>query len=505
MKINRSYSDTYGNAVTNTDEPRTTGPADKTQNSRASTHRGSGGLQDRFENAGQPGGNQSIQQMLTKPPYLQKQDLPEGGLNTPLQSREGDDPLTPEEREQARSDAEMEQAAADNYQREDGSWDVTQIEHDMLNVARARRLADDLLLDGRDREGFDPRGTFDPEDRERLVRYADWMSMRMLGLPEDVFQRAADLADTTDSRAMQYLYGHNGLGGGLGRTPASDSSSDPMDPARGHREEQRDPLQHGQRGQTGPNIGPQPGQGGTLTGHHGNARGTHGRTPTGGHSQKGGAGSSFGGSNESSGVKGGHESSSNGAPGNSQQGTSHGGQPPVGAYRHETGNSYSLNAGSSNSGGSSGSQTTGNSDTGKKDKVGKNELGASESSGDVKTIPVTGLPGDPETGAGRSGDDLGGGRMAKYKVKGVSQQEKDLIGPAFGTTTGADDEERPAVGGTSGTVATNTSESRANDVGGTNAPRRSSGGSVGRFAGEELLRKLGLWEKLKPGGPDPEK
>jgi hypothetical protein len=156
----------------------------------------------------------------------------------------------------------------------------------------------------------------------------------------------------------------------------------------------------------------------------------------------------------------------------------------------------------------SGSQSSGGSDTEKKgkDKTGEG-LGPSEQ-GEVKEIPMTGLPpADPSTGGGQGGGDVGAaGMLEKYKVKGKTQQEKDLVGPAFGTTTGPDDKERPATGGTSGSVSTDPFDSGADDVGGAGVRgRRSGGGSVDVSAAEELLKALGLWEKRQPGGPDPEK
>lgn len=512
MKINRSFVDGSNN-LSNTNAAGDTGRALESEKSPQSIPRGVGSIQDRFENAKQAGSqNRAFDQMLSSPgrpgfqesPFLQKQNLPEGGLNTPLQSSERDEPLTPEEMQEARADAETEQAAADRYQNEDGTWDMAQIEHDMMNVALARRLADDVDTFGRDDHNVDPGRIFDRGDRDRLEHYADTLGAGMLGLPEDIFQRAADLADTSDAPLMQYYYGDHGLGGGLGRQPSSDFSPDGMDPGRGRRPEQQNPVQPGPH--SGSHSGPQPGEGGTLTGHHRHSPENHRRTSPGGHSQKGSGNYGMNGGNDGGGMSGGNKT-----PSNDSQSTvtpsSHRNDGPAlaGAYRRETGASYSLNSGPGSSGESNQSQSTGNSDTGKKDKTGKEGLGPSESTGDLKTIPVTGLPADPETGGSRGGDDLSGGKLEKYKVKGVPQQQKDLVGPAFAVTTGADDKDRPATGGTSGTVATNTSESRANDVGGSNMARRTGGGTVDRSAGTELLMQLGLLAKLQPGGPDPEK
>lgn len=117
----------------------------------------------------------------------------------------------------------------------------------------------------------------------------------------------------------------------------------------------------------------------------------------------------------------------------------------------------------------------------------------------------TGLPpADPATGGG-SGDDLGGGKLSKYKTSGVTQQQKDLVGDAVGKTTGADDKDRPDTSGASGTVATDQSESRSDDLGSGKLPGRRGGGSIDVSAGDMLLKSLGVWEKMQPGGPDPAK
>jgi hypothetical protein len=172
----------------------------------------------------------------------------------------------------------------------------------------------------------------------------------------------------------------------------------------------------------------------------------------------------------------------------------HGGGQTVGPYSQESPPKYGTNGGDNEGD----SESSSNSEKKGKDKTGEG-LGPSEQ-GEVKQIPVEGLPADPETGSGKGGDDVGGRKLEKYKVRGVTQQQKDLVGRSFGTTTGADDKERPATGGTSGSVSTDPFNSASDDLGGAGMRgRRSGGGTVDRDAGLELLMRLGLW---KPGeGP----
>jgi hypothetical protein len=110
---------------------------------------------------------------------------------------------------------------------------------------------------------------------------------------------------------------------------------------------------------------------------------------------------------------------------------------------------------------------------------------------------------DPHGRSG-GGNDLGGLPKLKARPAGVTQQDVDLVGPAFRKVTGPDDKERPATGSVSGTVSRDPAESEADDVGGLHRPRTAGGGEAGS-AFETLLKQLGLWDKWKAGGPDPAK
>ena len=96
------------------------------------------------------------------------------------------------------------------------------------------------------------------------------------------------------------------------------------------------------------------------------------------------------------------------------------------------------------------------------------------------------------------------GRVRKARPPGVTQQDVDLVGPAFARPAGPDDEERPATGGTSGTVSQDPLNSSTDDVGARRL-RRSGGGGEAGSALEALLKRLGLWERWQAGGPDPAK
>jgi hypothetical protein len=162
--------------------------------------------------------------------------------------------------------------------------------------------------------------------------------------------------------------------------------------------------------------------------------------------------------------------------------------------------------------GKKGSSEVKKTDDGKKGSSGSSGSGSVRgvvTIGEVEVVPDVveerDLPGgDPNTDpGGRGGGDVGArNRLPRHPR--ITQQQRDLVGRAFGTATGADDKERPVVGGTSGSVSTNPSESRADDVGGLHAPRPGGGGEAGS-AFEALLRSLGLWEKWQAGGPDPPK
>lgn len=84
-----------------------------------------------------------------------------------------------------------------------------------------------------------------------------------------------------------------------------------------------------------------------------------------------------------------------------------------------------------------------------------------------------------EGGGGGSGDDLGARRRLHSAPRGVTQQEKDLVGPAFAKRTGVDDKEGPVVGGTSGRSSTDDLDS---DVGGQRRLRSTGGPQAGNLA-----------------------
>jgi hypothetical protein len=114
------------------------------------------------------------------------------------------------------------------------------------------------------------------------------------------------------------------------------------------------------------------------------------------------------------------------------------------------------------------------------------------------------LPPELDPHARGGGDDLGARKVRQARPPGVTQQDVDLVGPAFARPAGPDDEERPATGGTSGTVSQDPLGSAANDVGARRLLRSGGGGEAGS-ALEALLKRLGLWERWQAGGPDPAK
>jgi hypothetical protein len=75
---------------------------------------------------------------------------------------------------------------------------------------------------------------------------------------------------------------------------------------------------------------------------------------------------------------------------------------------------------------------------------------------------------------------------------GVTPQQRDLIGPAFGTTTGPDDKDRPNTGGT---ASPNTSDPN-NDLG-DDLPGRRLGGHGGE-PGPSFREQFYLWLGIDP-------
>jgi len=89
-----------------------------------------------------------------------------------------------------------------------------------------------------------------------------------------------------------------------------------------------------------------------------------------------------------------------------------------------------------------------------------------------------GLAPSPEQGGGATGNDLGTiGKLSKG-APGVTQQEMDLVGAAFGTTTGADDKDRPNTGGRPSTNTSDPNRDLGNDVGGRRMRRGTGNGGA---------------------------
>jgi hypothetical protein len=121
----------------------------------------------------------------------------------------------------------------------------------------------------------------------------------------------------------------------------------------------------------------------------------------------------------------------------------------------------------------------------------------------IKNIdpPVTeesDLANDPSTGhgTGRGGNDLGPRGKLPKGTPGVTQQQKDLVGNAVGTTTGADDKERPSTGSRSSNASNSNGD--LGDVGGRRM-RRATGGARAEVRGPTE----GIWWLLNRNRAQP--
>jgi hypothetical protein len=260
--------------------------------------------------------------------------------------------------------------------------------------------------------------------------------------------------------------------GGMGSSPESDF---PSGGAGSQKEPQRPIIKLEEQVVTLPRSPTTPGSGGTLGGDGNQDAGDD-------HSQKGDDGGGDG-STDDVGTRG----------GNDNRGSGGDNEPRPDSSDHGNGG-----------GTEEGDDTEDGGTTTEESRSQRDPWGYIDDGTEVEVEHTEQLAPFPEGGRRGGGDDVGARRLGKPLPPGVTQQDADLVGPAFGTTTGADDKERPNTGGTSGTVADDPAVSRADDVGGGNL-RRSGGGRVDLSAGVELLKKLGLWRKFQPAGPDPPK
>jgi hypothetical protein len=102
-----------------------------------------------------------------------------------------------------------------------------------------------------------------------------------------------------------------------------------------------------------------------------------------------------------------------------------------------------------------------------------------------------GLP-PAEEGDGPRGNDLGARGKLPQGAPGVTYQQRDLVGSAFGTTTGPDDKDRPNTGGT-----TNRNTSDPNNDLGDDLPGRRLGGQGGE-PGPSFRELFYLWPGVDP-------
>jgi hypothetical protein len=303
----------------------------------------------------------------------------------------------------------------------------------------------------------------------------------------------------------------HGPGGGRRGSPTGHSSPWGAGPSPGPQRPPQKGIIAGQGGDGGgSSIGPVPGQGGTLVGGGGGGSGGSGYSPWGGGSGSGSSGfggSGSGGGPSGSGGGGGTSGSSGSAeklpgksgdtktPGKGGTKDSKEGDDGKKASSEQESTFWKPDSVKGSPSGSSGSKRGGGEDA---DDTSENQPSISIELGSPPPDPT----GDP--GGGRSGGGDLGARRLSLPWRPITQQQKDLVGPLVGTTTGADDKDRPRTGARSGSVAGDPTESRANDIGGHRKPGFGGGGEAGS-AFESLMRKLGLWEKWQAGGPDPPK
>ncbi|MBI2836885.1 MAG: hypothetical protein HYX75_01095 [Acidobacteria bacterium] len=228
----------------------------------------------------------------------------------------------------------------------------------------------------------------------------------------------------------------------------------------------------------GPHIGPQPGQGGTLTGL-GGAGGSGGGGGTGTSPGAGGGGGSpifQGGSGYIGGSHPGHDRQPGTSPGGAP--ATPGGPPnPPDTPSHptsqppKTDREKDKEIKSAGSGG--GEHSTTKSTMAVVDKLisSWDDQPKSESGGEE-------LPSDDPMSGHGGGDDIGARGHIPGRPRGITQQQADLVGPAFAKKTGADDEETPVVGNTSGKSSADDLE---NDVGGPHMRRPGGGGEAGNL------------------------
>jgi hypothetical protein len=100
-----------------------------------------------------------------------------------------------------------------------------------------------------------------------------------------------------------------------------------------------------------------------------------------------------------------------------------------------------------------------------------------------------GLPSADESRGGSGGNDLGAAGKLSKPLHGVTPQEKDFVGPAVGSTTGADDKDRPNVSHP-GHTSSDSSNDLGNDLPGNRL--RGQGGESMVSLSVLLYQRLGI-------------
>lgn len=311
------------------------------------------------------------------------------------------------------------------------------------------------------RKEFSNTPLISPENRDRMELLRDLMTVAEARLGLQPGQRAVVDKDTGEYRL-------------------SPPQSDTYTPTQGFDHRDPESINH-PAGGGGPRIGPQPGQGRTLTG----GGGAGGAGDGGGTGTLPGSGGGGGGGNplfqSGSGYVGGSHPGHDRQPGTNPGGTpaNPGGTPanPPAPPSHPTGQPPKTDKDkdkeikAAGSGGGEHSTTKNTMAVVDKlisswDEPPKSEPGGEE-------LPAD----DPMSGHG-GGDDIGARAHIPGRPRGITQQQADLVGPAFAKKTGADDEETPVVGNTSGKAST---DDLQNDIGGPHMRRPGGGGEAGNL------------------------
>jgi len=229
--------------------------------------------------------------------------------------------------------------------------------------------------------------------------------------------------------------------------------------------------------------GTRPGSGGTLGGGGGAGGTTAGSE---GASQKGGPGGGSNGNDNASGWDNSQSGGDHDAKPNSKDGGSGHGAGGGGAGGALAGGQAGGTAGGGGGGGTTYYESRSQRDPWGVVRDGV-EVEVERDEDDPNSNP--GLPPADESGGGFGGNDLGAAGKLSKPLHGVTPQEKDFVGPAIGSTTGADDKDRPNVNHP-GHTSSDSSNDLGNDLPGNRL--RGQGGESMVSLGVLLYQRLGV-------------